>query len=313
MKYMRSIYMKSVSIIIVNWNGKKDTLQCLHSLFAMIKNRIHTEIVVVDNASTDDSVLVVSKQFSTVHIIKNKKNLGFTGGNNVGIMYALAHGADAVWLLNNDTYVDKYAMRALIDALTNEYVGIVGSKIYFSYGREFHDRYAEKEKGRVLWYAGGAIDWKNMYASHRGVDEVDQGQYDKREETPFITGCSMMIKRAVFEAVGYLDDKFYLYLEDLDFSLRAKRAGFSLVYVPGSTIWHNNAGSTDTPGHGLHEYYITRNRLLVGMRYAPLRTKIALVREAVQFAFGGSHSQKQAVVDAVMGKFGNQYSWKHNH
>jgi GT2 family glycosyltransferase len=147
-----------------------------------------------------------------------------------------------------------------------------------------------------------------MYASHRGVDEVDHGQYDTEEETPFVTGCSMMIRSSVFDRIGILDDRYYLYLEDLDFCLRAKKAGFTLRYVPSSVLWHVNAGSSARPGNPLQQYYQTRNRLLLGFRYAPMRTKIALLREAVRFLLTGSAVARKAVIDWFTGRFGNRFS-----
>ena len=120
----------------------------------------------------------------------------------------------------------------------------------------------------------------------------------------------MMVRRDVVEQVGVLDDKFYLYLEDLDYGLRSKAAGFSLVYYPKSVIWHVNAGSSGGAGNPIHDYYITRNRLLVGMRYAPNRTKVALIREAWRLYFGSNAEKKKAVIDALLGKWGRQYESK---
>lgn len=292
--------MKRVAVVIVNWNGKDNTLSCLASLGKR-------NIIVVDNASTDGSVEAINKRFPTVEIIQNSENLGFSGGNNIGIKSALSRGADFIWLLNNDTVVDKNALQSLIEAFDDRSVGIAGSKIYFSPGREFHkERYKIGELGNVLWYAGGHIDWNNMYASHRGVDEVDRGQYDEPEETEFITGCSMMVKREVFEKIGILDEKFFAYLEDVDFCLRAKNHGYRLLYVSRSIIWHENASSSGSPGSVLHEYCLTRNRLLMAFRYAPIRTRIALLREGLRFIKNGSSIRRRAVVDALFGRFGRQ-------
>lgn len=297
-----------VYAIIVNWNGKEDTKICLASLRKINTKNFDFHALVVDNGSTNDSVEVITKAFPEVTLLATGKNLGFTGGNNFGIGYAMRHGADFVWLLNNDTFVDRNVL-SVVKEFADESVGICGSKIYFAPGREFHhDRYKEEERGKVFWYAGGLVDWANMYASHRGVDEIDHGQYDKKEETPFITGCSMMIRREVIDRVGLLDDKYYLYLEDLDYCLRTKRAGYRLMYVPTSVLWHVNAGSSARPGNPLHEYYFTRNRLLLGGRYAPIRTKFALLREAIRFLFTGSAVRRKAVLDAFSGRFGNRFS-----
>lgn len=303
--------MKNVFIIVVNWNGKADTLTCLSSLAEMDTAGCNVKIVVVDNASTDGSVEAIKKAFPKVTVLESPVNEGFTGGNNRGMRFAMDEGADFLWLLNNDTIVDTKVLAGFLRVFQDDSVGIAGSKIYFAPGHEFHhDRYGKKERGRVIWYAGGLVDWANMYASHRGVDEVDRGQFDIPKDTDFITGCSFMMRRDVVEKIGYLDDKFFLYLEDLDYSLRARKAGFRALYAPGSIVWHINAGSTGKPGHGLHQYYLTRNRLLIGMRYAPMRTKLALAREAIRFVFGSSAVLRRAVLDFILGRFGNRYTWK---
>jgi GT2 family glycosyltransferase len=153
---------KNISLVLVNWNGKNDTLTCLKSLEHLEKGDHHVHIIVVDNGSTDGSVAAISEKYPTVNIIESPDNTGFTGGNNLGIELALTQEADIVWLLNNDTHVDPKALLPLITELSTKDVGIVGSKIYFMHGREFHkDRYKDSEKGKVLWYAGGVIDWKN--------------------------------------------------------------------------------------------------------------------------------------------------------
>ena len=295
---------QTVVVVLANWNGLTDTLTCLESLMKLKIQNSKLKTIVVDNGSTDDSVATIRKKFRDVKIVENGKNLGFTGGNNVGIRLALKNGADFVWLLNNDTVVEKNSLTSLIDACSERTVGVVGSKIYFAPGREYHkERYGHIDRGRVLWYAGGIIDWNNMYASHRGVDEVDKGQYDAVAETSFVTGCSMMVKKEVFEKIGFLDEKFFAYLEDLDFCLRAKQTGYTLLYEPQSILWHKNAGSSGV-GSKLHQYYMTRNRLLVGMRYGPVRTKLALAREAMRFMVMGPSIQRKAVMDAMIGRWG---------
>lgn len=302
--------MKKISVVIVNWNGYKDTIMCLKSIFSMNMSNYHVEVIVVDNGSSDSSVLHISNAFPKVTMLALDSNLGFTGGNNRGIEYSMLHGADFIWLLNNDTIVNRDAV-SLVNAFRDSHVGIAGSKIYFAAGHEYHkDRYSKSERGKVLWYAGGLIDWNNMYASHKGVDEIDTGQFDMIEMTPYVSGCSMMIKREVVDTIGKLDPRFYLYLEDLDYCLRAANAGFSLVYYPNSFMWHVNAGSSGGAGSSVHQYYQTRNRLLVGFRFAPLRTKLALFREALGFVIGINPVKKKAVIDAMTYKWGNQYEVK---
>lgn len=304
--------MKNIALVIVNWNGFADTALCLASVKRLQKKGVNLETIIVDNGSKDDSVAKISKEFPWVTMLVLPENLGFTGGNNTGMKYAMGRGADYIWLLNNDTIVDPQALK-LADVFRDANVGVAGSKIFFAPGHEFHkNRYTKNELGKVFWYAGGLVDWANMYASHRGVDEVDVGQFDAPTDTPFVTGCSMMIRREVIELVGYLDDNYYLYLEDLDYCLRAARAGYRLVYNPTSVIWHVNAGSSGGAGNPIHDYYITRNRLRVGLRYAPMRTKVALIREAWRFIWGTNHEKRQAVFDALRGKWGKQYEFKKN-
>jgi hypothetical protein len=302
---------KKTAIIIVNYNGWKETLECLESLSKLRIANCELRIVVIDNGSTNNSVQRISKWLSSVknfppaELIELKENRGFSGGNNYGIRFALENGNDYILLLNNDTlvrldFLDKLIRRAERDST----IGIVGPKIYFAKGFEFHkDRYVRSELGKVFWYAGGNIDWGNMYASHRGVDEVDIGQYDKSGKTDFVSGCCMLVKREVFEKIGYLDSQFYLYLEDLDFCLRAKQSGFKLIYEPKAVIWHKNASSSDKPGSKLHQYYQTRNRLIIGMRYSPIRTRLALLRESARFLMANG-IRKNAVLDFYLYKWG---------
>lgn len=300
--------MKRVAIIIVNYNGWQDTIDCLKSIsrLNLVDIKLHT--VVVDNDSSNDSYdqltefITKEEELVNVELVKLPNNSGFSGGNNVGIKSAVAQGDDYVIFLNNDTMVDPNLVTELVKT-ANKKVSIVVPKIYFAKGYEYHkERYTKAEQGKVIWYAGGKIDWNNMYASHRGVDEVDRGQYDVSEQTEFASGCCMLLSCELFEEVGYLDDDLFLYLEDLDFCLRAKRVGYEIIYAPRALVWHKNASSSDKPGSKLHQYYLTRNRLIVGMRYAPLRTKLALLKESFKFFQKGGVLRK-AVRDYYL------YNW----
>lgn len=299
--------MPLTAVIILNWNGKENTLACLASL-----QKLQASIIVIDNASMDDSVATIRKKFPKVQLIENKTNLGFAAGNNLGIKRALSAGVDYLWLLNNDTLVDDQTHRELIKTgAAYPQAGIIGGKIYFAKGFEFHsERYQKSEKGKVLWYAGGLIDWRNIYASHRGVDEVDRGQYDKPEITGFVTGCSMFIKKEVIKTIGIFDERYYLYWEDVDFCLRARSAGYQLLYIPKAIIWHKNASSSGRSGNPLQQYYFTRNRFLFAMKHAPWRSKIAVLHESLRLATGGNSFQKQGVKDALLGHYGKGGKWE---
>lgn len=299
--------MKSVSISILNFNGKKNTLGCVESLKKIDSSKFNLNIIVIDNGSVESFPLKGGRWGNTsLEIIRNEKNLGFSGGQNVGIKHALGSGADYVLILNNDTYVDRNFLEELLCvSQIDEKIGILVPKIYFAPGFEFHkQRYSEKELGKVFWYAGGEMDWNNVIGHNRGVDEVDKGQFDKVEETELATGCCMMIGREIFDKVGMFDDKFYLYYEDADLSIRAGRIGFKIFYVPSSIIWHKNASSAGGSGSVLQDYYITRNRLLFGFRYAPFRSKIALFRESLSLLFRGRKWQKRGVIDFYLRRLG---------
>ncbi len=297
--------MKSVYVVILNYKGGEKTVACLESLAKNKKTKeIKIEIVVVDNASNDGYLDIIKKKFPYVIFIENEKNLGFTGGCNEGMRYGINHDADFVMLLNNDTEVSENLIGNLVGAANGENVGGVLPKIYFAKGFEFHkDRYKNSDLGKVIWYAGGEMDWDNLIGHNIGVDEVDQGQFDVKKETDLATGCCFLIKTEVLNKIGLFDDKFFLYYEDADLTQRIKKAGYKILYEPKAVMWHINAGSSGS-GSILQDYYITRNRLLFGERYAPIRTKVALIRESFKILASGRPWQKKGVRDYYLRRFG---------
>lgn len=221
-----------VWIIVVNWNQKQLTLECLESLRAV--QGCH--VLVVDNGSADGSAAAVRAAFPHMEVLETGVNLLYAGGNNAGIERALAAGAEHIVLLNNDTIVDA----AFIDHLRSRMnadprCGIVGPKIYYA---DAPDR---------IWYAGGEVSfWKGMLW-HRGIREADQGQFDRAAETGYVTGCCLMIRREAFDRAGLLDEQYRMYGEDVDLCMRVKRAGFSIWYEPAARVWHRI--SVSSGGH----------------------------------------------------------------
>lgn len=297
--------MKKIAIVTVNFNTAKDTIDLIKSIQNIKREDFLVETIVVDNGSKDKLVLPkdVSKEVS---LIRSEINYGFSGGYNIGIKEALKRNADYVLVVNNDTIIDPLMIKNLLKVLdSDERIGVVTPKIYFAKGHEFHkDRYSKEELGKVFWYAGGYTDWANVTSIHRGVDEVDKGQYDKIEKTDFASGCCMFFKKEVFEKVGMFDDKFFLYFEDADLNERIKKKGFDIYFVPTAILVHVNAASSGGSGNPLQDYYIARNRMLFGLRYAPLRSKIALIRESLRILRKGREWQKKGIADFYKGKFG---------
>ena len=305
--------MKKIAVVVLNWNQPRLTIDCLRSINRSKTNReIKIEVVLVDNNSKKENKKILSdwlkankdKLKVVIKLVENKTNLGFTGGNNVGIRYALRHKADYVFLLNNDTIIKDDCILNLWKTFKGRKVGIAAPKIYYAPGFEFHKkRYQPKEKGKVIWYAGGKIDWNNILGKHIGVDEVDKGQFNKMKCIDFATGCAMMVKEEVFKKIGLFDERFFLYLEDLDFSYRAQKAGFKIIFNPQAVVWHKNAGSSSS-GSALQQYYITRNRLLFGRKHASLKMRLLLTRELLGKWFNSNLIEKEAIRDFFFNKFG---------
>ncbi len=298
--------MKNIYISILNFNSRDETINCLKSIKELAVDNFKINVVLIDNASLEK--LDLKENFIDpipLKIVKEEKNLGFAGGHNVGLRYAFGNKGDYVLILNNDAFLEKDALSEMFKtAESNKNIGIVVPKIYFAKGFEFHKkRYSKKELGRVFWYAGGEVDWKNVIGFHRGVDQVDKGQYDKREETNYATGCCMLLSRDVLDKVGLLDENYFLYYEDGDLSQRVKKAGYKIIYEPRAICYHENASSTGGSGSSLQDYYISRNRMLFGLKYAPIRAKAALIRESLKILNNGREWQKRGILDFYKRKF----------
>lgn len=298
--------MKKVAIVTVNYNGSKDTIDFLKSLKKLDSKGFELKTIVVDNGSTDESVVKICKEFPDIDLIQTGANLGFTGGYNQGIKEGLKWEADYLLIINNDTLTHSPdLLQSLIKTLEREpQIGLVAPKIYFAKGYEFYkERYRDQDLGHVIWYGGGSFDWDNVTSIHRGIDEVDKGQCDGVQEVDFISGCCFLIKRVVFEKVGFFDEDFFAYFEDNDFIQRVLRAGFKLFYNGTVSIYHK-VSQTAGLGSKFADFYGTRNRLIFGMRYARARTKFALLRQAFGFLFTGRPYQKKGVIDFILGKRG---------
>lgn len=288
-----------IAVIILNYNSLSDTLECLDSLRkSTSKNEL--KIYVVDNNSIDGSQNTL-KKLKNIEYIQNERNLGFSGGNNIAIKSALKDNCDLIVLLNSDTIVSPNLLLNL--ASTSKRADISSPKIFFAKGHEFHkNRYKQEDLGKVIWYAGGEINWANIYGKHIGVDQVDSRKFNKEISTEYATGACIAIKKEVFEEIGLFDDKYFLYLEDMDFCIRAKKHGFKIKFDPNGHVWHKNAKSVGGSGSEKQDYYFTKSRLVFAFKYAKLRTKLAVFKEIISKS--NNKMKRKAIIDFLFRRFG---------
>jgi GT2 family glycosyltransferase len=245
-------YEYDISVITINFNGLKDTCELIDSL--PLENK-SIEVIVVDNASKEDEATLIEKKYPQVKVIRSKENLGFAGGNNLGIQ--AAHGK-YLFFLNNDTLLrcKKEDVRCkmfqpLIDRLeSSPKIGMVSPKIRFSWGTN------------PIQYAGytplSKITLRNTAI---GCGEDDHGQYDTPHPTPYAHGAAMMVKREVIDKASLMPECYFLYYEELDWSVMIRRVGYDIWYEPAFTVYHKESQTTGQQSP-LRTYYITRNRLL---------------------------------------------------
>lgn len=277
---MTKITQPSVAIIIINWNNYDDSQKCLHSLKKCDYQNFKT--IIVDNDSQDGSGSKLKSEFGEfAHFIFSDKNLGFTGGNNLGIDWILLHSFDYVLLLNNDTIVEPDFLSHLVLFLKkNSKYGAAQPKILLEGDRQ------------KIWNAGGGyFKWLEMTWSI-GSNQIDQGQFDEENDTFWITGCAMLVKTDVIKKVGKLDDRFFAYYEDVEWSFRIRKKGFKLRYIPKSIIYHVASGSSKKTKTKegvippIIHYYRTRNHFLLIRNHSNLVSFIlSLLYQIMKNAF----------------------------
>jgi len=325
-----------VSIVILNWNGWENTLECLESIFLI--DYPNYKIVIVDNGSYDQSIerirdyaqgklniessLILNTspqnrkmvEFSLkeveegiskkkyldhkgmVILIKSDKNYGFAEGNNIGIRFALNHlDPDYVLLLNNDTFVEKNFLESLVEtAETDKNIGIVGPKVCY-----YH-------KPEVINSAGVVMNWSSGIGTNLGIDEVDEGQFNETSDFDALIGVCLLIRTSVFEKIGYLDQKFFLLLEETDFCIRAKNSNFRVIFHPKSKVYHKEGFSGKLNPSSL--YFISRNRLFLIKKHQPMKkiliygTRICLrsFLDSVFYMVKGEVGSSKAVITGLL-------------
>lgn len=281
-----------IYILILNWNGWKDTVECLESVFRSEYDNY--QVIVCDNKSSDNSLEYIKKwadglyeleiddgndlknlvypyvkkpipyieynreqaengpfnegENTSLILIQTGANLGFAGGNNVGLRYALAkNDFDYVCLLNNDTIVkEDFLINMIRTAENDKFAGIIGGKIYYF------------DQPQKIWFLGGSINHFTGKTKHLKVNKIDNQKYINIFETEYIVGCLMLIKRQVFEDIGLFDENYFLYYEDTDFCVRTKQKGYKLLVNPNSIIYHKVSCSTKNISDAV-SYYYNRN------------------------------------------------------
>lgn len=349
-----SMEFPKVAIIILNWNGWKDTIECLESLYQI--NYPSYDVIVVDNGSKDNSTLKlkefcegkikVDSEFfeynpnnkpiyvieytreqvekidrdfkkekyflklpsnKKLRLILNERNYGFVEGNNIAIRYALkVLNPDYILLLNNDTVVDPNFLTELIRvAEDDEKIGVVGPKIYY------YDFNGRKD---IIWFAGGVSDVKNGKFYHFMIGRPNTKD-TRIKEVDFITGCCMLIKKTVFGRIGLLDIIYFAYCEDIDFSLRAKRDGFKIVYVPIAVIWHKVSATGKGAFSPKKAYYKYRNTIILTKKHGKLgfRNLANISIDAILYIYGCLKTNKKDfffTILEILKAFGDGIRWK---
>ncbi len=290
-----------LSIITVNYNGIKDTCELIDS----IPFNNDMEVIVVDNASKQDEASIISERYPQAKVIRSQKNLGFAGGNNLGIKQAKGK---YILLINNDTYFKDFNIDALIERLeSSDKIAIICPKLRFAWGNN------------QIQFAG-YTPLTNITVRNQaiGFGEEDRGQYDKAHPTPYAHGAAMLIKREAIEKVGLMPECFFLYYEEIDWSMRFTRAGYEIWYDPACTVYHKESQTTGQ-NSPLRTYYITRNRLLLVKRnykgfnkYLSYIYLIGIVglRDIIKYSLTRKAKLKKAVLKGLKDFFNCQFKFK---
>ena len=303
-----------IAVIILNWNGKYDTCECIESVQKLDYQRY--KIIVVDNGSEDDSVQYLKQKYPDILIVENGANLGYAEGNNRAIEYAIEQNFDYILLLNNDAVVDQQILNSFINvSKAHPNAGIFGAKIYYL------------NEPQKIWFAGGKI-LPDLITAHEGLGEIDDGvSWEEVRPIDYACGCALFFKSDVVRKIGLLESKFFLMWEETDFCCRARRAGFECLFVPKALVWHKISASFKGGDEGyLQKYFMVRNRLLWIERNTSFNQRSTFYKQAFlpdlnQYIRGylspRSDSKRRiksqvylvAVRDYILRRFGDCPSW----
>jgi hypothetical protein len=255
---------QKVAVILVNWNSLQYTIDCIESLDLVTYRNF--DIIVVDNGSTDGSAEKLKEKFNHIILLQSELNLGFTGGNNLALRYAIQHEYPYSMLLNNDTFVDPDFLEVLVNFMDNHPdTGIIQPKIYFHHNRS------------LLWNAGSYYQSWLGRTFTSGYNKISSPDSEKMKEVEWVTGCAFFTRNSILKECGLLAENLFIYFEDVDLSFRIRSAGYTLIYHPASVIYHIAGASSKkmVPGkdgslNSSVHYYNVRNRIWILKKYTPL-------------------------------------------
>ena len=286
-----------VVVVIINWNGLQDTLKCIASLASSVQ-RVKYSVVLVDNGSTDGSQDQL-KQLDRVKLILLNANLGFAAATNIGIQWAIETGAHYVWLLNNDAIVVDGTLDHLLNvAEVDKKVGVVGSKVI-------------RMGSNIVDHVGAKVSEWTSLPVFQGEGEEDRGQFELVRETHYVSGCSLLASVEMIKEIGMMDEGYFLYYEETDWCVRARKLGWKVLYSPKSVVYHKVSSSVNRLQNA-KVYYLTRN----GIRFikknfshrTPVAVLVAIGRRVLPLLLRGEFAEfkiaGRAIIDAISGKEG---------
>jgi GT2 family glycosyltransferase len=252
-----------VTFVILNWDQADMTLDCLRSLRTL--DYPNFDVILVDNASSDDSVIRIRQAYPDCEIIENQENLGYSEGNNVGIRRALEKCSEFIFLLNNDTYVHQKMLSRLVSvAKQDPTAGITGPTMFYA------------DPPNLLWGGKNWVDWRKPRVVREQMGEIVD--IDSLETQPpldviYIDSCAILIRSQLFKDIGLMDNRYFINFDDIDLCLRARNSGYKIIYTPSAFMWHRVSAAMGV-GSPANTYYMTRNALIFFARHSPGLLKI---------------------------------------
>jgi GT2 family glycosyltransferase len=295
---------QTVAVVILNWNGGEDILDCLQSVFESTHKAI--AVAIVDNGSVDGSTKEIRSRYPEVHFIVNSQNLGFARGSNQGMRWALGEGIQYVLLLNGDARLGPDAVAELLAVTQEEEDSVVACpRIYL----EGSDR---------LWFAYGIVKlWAGLF-QNPAFNQTDSAEWSEPRDMEYASGCCMLIPAKILRQAGMLDESFFAYCEDIDFSLRVRKAGFRLRYVPSALLWHGSSGQTNRTRTARYRYLATRNNLWVVRKHGtwaevllcfcilPMRSLFRVAHMVADAQWGSIAAEFKGIKDGTLSGAGSK-------